>query len=205
MSRSNLQKACDALRTAGIGEPEESLIHQFCELVETQESCRDDNASRDISHQIFGIMLAIGGDQGNPRHWHSVSEYVYSYFGHPFREYQEPIQQHWLQGSPPEKKDPPPPDGWLYVLSNPEMPGLVKVGFTRTSVEQRIKNLSAATAVPAPFQEVWSHWFFDCEAAEAAAHEHFKDCRSERREFFRADAWEVVRFCQSLAAEEVFQ
>ena len=40
--------------------------------------------------------------------------------------------------------------GWIYVLSNPAIPDLVKVGFTEADPETRAKELDA-TGVPQPF------------------------------------------------------
>ena len=41
--------------------------------------------------------------------------------------------------------------GWIYVLSNPSMPGLLKIGYTEREVEERIKELDSETGVPSPF------------------------------------------------------
>lgn len=43
-------------------------------------------------------------------------------------------------------------EGWVYVLSNPCMPGIYKIGMTTTSPEVRARELSSATGVPAPFK-----------------------------------------------------
>jgi T5orf172 domain len=40
--------------------------------------------------------------------------------------------------------------GYIYVLTNPAMPGLVKIGHT-TDVQRRVKELSTATGVPSTF------------------------------------------------------
>ncbi len=39
----------------------------------------------------------------------------------------------------------------VYVLTNPTMPGLIKIGRT-TNLEQRVKSLSSDTGVPLPFE-----------------------------------------------------
>lgn len=41
--------------------------------------------------------------------------------------------------------------GYVYLLTNPSMPGLVKVGFTNRFVEERLRELTAATGVPTEF------------------------------------------------------
>jgi hypothetical protein len=41
--------------------------------------------------------------------------------------------------------------GFLYVLSNKSMPGIVKIGVTTGRVEKRAKELSRPTGVPQPF------------------------------------------------------
>jgi hypothetical protein len=42
--------------------------------------------------------------------------------------------------------------GYVYVLTNRAMPGLVKLGFTTRSPAERAQELSASTGVPAPFK-----------------------------------------------------
>ena len=41
--------------------------------------------------------------------------------------------------------------GFIYILSNPMIPNLLKIGFTRRDVDERVKELSSKTSVPAPF------------------------------------------------------
>jgi hypothetical protein len=40
--------------------------------------------------------------------------------------------------------------GFVYVLANPAFPGLLKIGFTNRSVDDRMKELNSSTSVPAP-------------------------------------------------------
>jgi hypothetical protein len=38
--------------------------------------------------------------------------------------------------------------GYIYVLTNPNMPGLVKIGYTQRLPRERANDLSRATGVP---------------------------------------------------------
>src|SRR5579864_8404939 len=60
--------------------------------------------------------------------------------------------------------------GYVYVLSNPCMPGLLKIGFTERNVEARAKELSSATGVPAGYDVEAVFPATDAAAAEAAIH-----------------------------------
>src|SRR5688572_6679317 len=55
-----------------------------------------------------------------------------------------------------------PGPGYLYVLINPSLPGLVKIGKTNRDPEQRAAELSAATGVPTPFVLVYDAFFQNC-------------------------------------------
>lgn len=73
----------------------------------------------------------------------------------------------------------------IYVLTKRAMPGLVKIGRTSTTIEQRMRGLDN-TSVPLPF-ECFSAWEVpDSLIAEKALHVAFGDHRiRESREFFR--------------------
>lgn len=47
--------------------------------------------------------------------------------------------------------------GYIYILTNPAMPGLIKIGCTGRLPDERMKELSSHTGVPAPFKlEYWA-------------------------------------------------
>ena len=46
--------------------------------------------------------------------------------------------------------------GTIYIASNADMPGLLKIGYTTRDTETRIAELSAATGVPNPFKLEWT-------------------------------------------------
>jgi hypothetical protein len=49
-----------------------------------------------------------------------------------------------------------PSPGWVYTLTNPAMPRLVKIGLTTKTPKERAAELTAATGVPMPFKVRWS-------------------------------------------------
>jgi thiol-disulfide isomerase/thioredoxin len=86
--------------------------------------------------------------------------------------------------------------GWVYVLVNSSMPGLVKVGKTTRLTNDRAAELSGVTGVPTPFLIAFEQFFSDCDIAEEFVHEELmrRGLRvSDNREFFRAATNEVVR------------
>lgn len=75
--------------------------------------------------------------------------------------------------------------GYIYILSNPCMPGVVKIGRTERDPKERISELSSATGVPAPFVLEYSAFVLDLEMAEKELHLVFNDARvNDNREFF---------------------
>ena len=83
--------------------------------------------------------------------------------------------------------------GFVYVLSNPGMPGLVKIGCTSKSVEERVKELNSATGVPFPFA-IEAFFAADQPAmSEKLVHEALADFRVEGKEFFRIAAADAIR------------
>ena len=84
--------------------------------------------------------------------------------------------------------------GWLYVLSTRESPSLLKVGMTTRTVEERVKEINAATGVAVPFgvRRCWR--VSDPHAAEKLAHRTLDEFRVRNdREFFRLPFREAVK------------
>lgn len=83
--------------------------------------------------------------------------------------------------------------GILYVLTNPVMPGLVKIGCTTGRVEDRIRDISAPTGVPVAFQCHFAAQVSDVIAKERTLHQLFSDKRiNPKREFFEIAPEKVV-------------
>lgn len=86
--------------------------------------------------------------------------------------------------------------GYLYVLANSSMPGIVKVGMTTRNPSERADELAKVTGVPTPFIIVFEQLFQDCTAAEQFVHTLLESHGfrvAQNREFFNAPVSEVVR------------
>lgn len=78
--------------------------------------------------------------------------------------------------------------GHIYILINPSMEGLVKIGKTTREPESRAKELSQATGVATPFYVAFSICVADCHAAEEFVHailDHNGFRHTANREFFQ--------------------
>lgn len=73
----------------------------------------------------------------------------------------------------------------VYILTNPAMPGLVKIGCTERTIEDRLRELAGPAGVPMPFECFLAVEVDDPWPLEQALHEAFADSRiNRRREFF---------------------
>lgn len=92
-----------------------------------------------------------------------------------------------IPDSEEEENNPTNPDsGSIYLLMNPSMPGLFKIGKTTRETGQRIKELNSATGVPTSFVLVYETFVSDCHAAERYVHDRLDVYRvSNNREFFK--------------------
>lgn len=89
--------------------------------------------------------------------------------------------------------------GYVYILSNPAMPGLLKIGRTDRRPEARARELAASTGVPSEFCVEFSVLVADSMSAERFVHKTLEDKgyrNSKNREFFSVsleEASEVIR------------
>ena len=73
----------------------------------------------------------------------------------------------------------------VYILTNQAMPGIIKIGFTENTVEQRMRELDK-TATPIPFECYFAKLLDKAEFVEKKMHEAFDEFRiRDNREFFR--------------------
>jgi len=83
--------------------------------------------------------------------------------------------------------------GYVYVMSNATMPGLLKIGYTCSSVEKRCRELSGATGVPHEFTIEFFQLTDDVEEVEGLVHTELSAHRfADGREFFKANLAEAI-------------
>jgi tetratricopeptide (TPR) repeat protein len=88
--------------------------------------------------------------------------------------------------------------GFVYVMTNPSMPGLVKVGMSSRNPALRVKDDDlTSTGVPTPYQVQYSALFDDMRQAEILAHQkllqfHYK------KEFFKTDVATAIYAIESV-------
>ena len=83
------------------------------------------------------------------------------------------------------------------------MPGLVKIGRTSTSVEQRMRELDT-TGVPLPYQCFYAAKVINVDFVEKQIHYAFGEQRLRKnREFFKIDPSRVKAVIELIALEEV--
>lgn len=87
-------------------------------------------------------------------------------------------------------------DQWVYILSNPSQPGLLKIGYTKKFPEERAKQISSATGVALPYKVEWAYQCFNGEMVEREVHHKLKAQRvNNSKEFFQIsleEAKEVI-------------
>ena len=80
----------------------------------------------------------------------------------------------------------------VYVLSNPAMPGYIKIGKT-DNLKERLRNLDR-TSTPLPFQCEYAAEVNDADKVEKILHDIFVDKRvRSNREFFEVDPQQIIR------------
>jgi len=89
--------------------------------------------------------------------------------------------------------------GIVYVLTNPAMPDIVKIGMTnRDTIDARMKELYN-TSVPLPFDCEYACKVSDCEKVEKALHIAFHPYRIHaQREFFKINPEQAIAILKLL-------
>jgi hypothetical protein len=94
--------------------------------------------------------------------------------------------------------------GHVYVMINPSMEGIVKIGRTRKDAYIRAKDLRT-TGVPKKFVVLWSEFVHDSDGVEKKLHSLFARHRSDPgREFFAVEPRDAISALMQVAAQYKF-
>ena len=93
-------------------------------------------------------------------------------------------------------------DQWVYILSNPSLPNMLKIGYTKNEPETRAKQISASTGVALPYKVEWAFQCFNGEQLEQEVHRELETYRvNQQREFFDIPLDEaqetIVKLCKN--------
>lgn len=89
--------------------------------------------------------------------------------------------------------------GYVYVLTNQSMPGIVKIGRSKDGGRARAASLYT-TGVPTQFDVAFEILSWDCVTAESRAHDELSKHRvNASREFFKIEVHDAVRVVASCA------
>ena len=90
--------------------------------------------------------------------------------------------------------------GWIYVLSNKAMPGLLKIGFSTKDPSLRVDELNS-TGLPYPFVVEYDTLVVGPREVEQAVHAKLKP-HHEAKEFFRVSVRAAVSAIESVLNEQ---
>lgn len=84
-------------------------------------------------------------------------------------------------------------DSWVYVLSNPSIPGYLKIGYTNEDPNFRAKQLSRSTGVVTDFKVEWAFNCFNASSLEKQVHQCLEEYRvNNQREFFNIPLYKAI-------------
>ena len=94
-------------------------------------------------------------------------------------------------------------DGIVYVLTNPAMPKMVKIGRTGNDIDTRLSQLYS-TGVPLPFECAYAARVADMDAVEKAFHNAFGPYRvNPKREFFSIEPEQAIGLLDLMKLEDM--
>lgn len=90
-------------------------------------------------------------------------------------------------------------EGFIYVIYNPVIPDLYKVGFTTNLVEKRLNELNSPSSIPEGFVLVFGFDSENPQIDEQKIHAALRENRhSSKREFFSCSIYTIYKACKSI-------
>ncbi|WP_249594314.1 GIY-YIG nuclease family protein [Peribacillus frigoritolerans] len=183
------------------------------ELLDIQKALIENSPSEDYKLIITMTFLEYFECDFKFVSYFDVLNELYEYYGLDREEdidilieYISPIVLH-LQDSKENIRDTEQVKGYIYVLINPSLEGLVKIGKTTRDPLTRVNELSSATGIPTPFTLVYKEMFSDCTKAENMIHRVLEERGhrvSSNREFFNIPVYEVISLIQEIKSQYDF-
>ena len=95
-------------------------------------------------------------------------------------------------------------DSWVYILSNPTQPGLLKIGYTKNTPDERAKQISNATGVALPYKVEWAFHCYNGFNLEQEVHHKLGEYRvNGNREFFQISLEEAKKNVEELGEQYI--
>jgi T5orf172 domain len=96
-------------------------------------------------------------------------------------------------------------NGYIYILSNPKMKNLLKIGLSTRPIQERIAELSSATRVPAPFELEAYFLSTNPEVHEKQIHAALAQYRVNGKEFFEVSISKASEVAESICKGRCFK
>ena len=99
------------------------------------------------------------------------------------------------------------PKYWVYCMSNPSMEGIYKIGMTKRSPEERLKEANSADTFrpPTPYEILCSVQTTDAVKKEKQLHKILSEYRvSENREFFKVEKQRIIELFNLIRVEKIY-
>ena len=91
--------------------------------------------------------------------------------------------------------------GWVYIVTNKAIPGLVKVGYTtRSDIKLRLQEFNRA-GLPYPYEEAYALWVEEPRLIEQRVHQALTAHR-ENKEWFRCSVKQARETIEKIAGPE---
>lgn len=90
---------------------------------------------------------------------------------------------------------------YIYILSNPSIPGVLKIGYTERTVLERVKEINQAPGVIIPWEARWTYKCPNGRALEGEIHSHLQQMGlrpNTKREGFVIDLNEAIHIIEEL-------
>ena len=92
----------------------------------------------------------------------------------------------------------------MYILTNPAIPDLVKIGYTSNDPYTRANQVSRGTGVPVEYEVAWAYKCYKGERIEKEVHKYFKKQRlNPTREFFKVTLEEAKQAIEQIGKKYV--